>query len=79
MTKSEFEQLQGAYKALGVLARLDLERFCKAYETTAVIGDRDLAYLLEGRRQVWLRIYDFINKSTEELVEKYTRPATEER
>lgn len=78
MTLSEFEQLIGAYRGLGVLARADLMRFCKYEETTAVIGDRDLAYLLEGRRQVWLRINDFINKSPEELTEKYTKPGPQE-
>lgn len=84
MTRSEFEQLIAAYRALGVDARADLARFCKAEETTAVIGapgDQYSAYLLEGRRQVWLRINAFITKTPDELIEKgyviATRPATE--
>ncbi len=69
--RSEFDQLKGAYQLLGPLAREDLAEFCKADVTTVVPGSHDLSYLYEGRRQVWLRIRDFIDKSREELIEKY--------
>jgi hypothetical protein len=73
MTQSEFNQLKVAYQGLATLARTDLAHFCRYEETTAVLGDRDMSYILEGRRQVWLRINDFINKPQEELNAKYTK------
>ena len=53
----------------------DLAVFCRADETCVVPGDRDRTYVLEGRREVYLRIRDHLRLTTEELVEKYTRPA----
>lgn len=43
--------------------------FCRARETTAV-GDRDMTYLLEGRRQVYLLIQDYLNLTPEQLIPK---------
>jgi hypothetical protein len=61
--------------AAGEAVLLDLVPFCRANETCVVPGDRDRTYVLEGRREVWLRIRDHLDLSPEELVLKYTRPA----
>jgi len=38
----------------------DLARFCRATETCVVPGDRDRTLVLEGRREVWLKIEQYI-------------------
>lgn len=53
----------------------DLAVFCRATETCVVPGDRDRTYVLEGRREVYLRIRDHLDATVEQLLEKYTRPA----
>lgn len=53
----------------------DLAAFCRANETCVVPGDRDRTWVLEGRREVYLRIGAHLNLSTEELVKHFTRPA----
>lgn len=68
--------LVGAYQSLGKLARDDLADFCKANETTVCVGDRDLSYVFEGRRQVYLRIRDFTERSLTELLAIYTKEVT---
>lgn len=50
----------------------DLAVFCKATVTTEVPGDRDKALILEGRRQVWLRIQNHLNLTSEELFALYS-------
>lgn len=62
-------------EAAGEAVLADLAVFCRADETCVVPGDRDRTYVLEGRREVYLRIRDHIRLSTDELVQKYTRPA----
>ena len=57
----------------GVL--FDLGIFCRARESCVVPGDRDRTYLLEGRREVYLRIRDYLDLTPEQLVEKYHPPA----
>jgi hypothetical protein len=54
----------------------DLTPFCRARETCVVPGDRDRTFVLEGRREVFLRIEDYLNLTPEELVQLRTRPAT---
>ncbi len=44
----------------------DLARFCRAHETTFAKDDRT-TNLLEGRREVWVRIQNYLNLSEEEL------------
>jgi len=61
--------------AAGLAVLADLATFCRADETCVVPGDRDRTYVLEGRREVYLRIRDHLRLTTEQLVEKYTRPA----
>jgi len=53
----------------------DFATFCRARETCVVPGDRDRTYVLEGRREAYLRIRDHLDLTVEQLVEKYTRPA----
>lgn len=54
----------------------ELAAFCHEHETCIVRGDRDQSLVLEGRRQVILRIRNFLNLTPEELVKLHTRPAT---
>jgi len=60
----------------GEAVLIDLMPFCRARETCVVPGDRDRTYVLEGRREVYLRIRDYLDLTPEQLVEKYTTPAT---
>ena len=51
---------------------IDLASFCRAAETCAVPGNHDGTLLLEGRREVWLRIQQHLNLMPEELFHLYT-------
>jgi hypothetical protein len=53
----------------------DLAVFCRARETCVIPGDRDRTFVLEGRREVILRIRDHLDLSPEQLVDIHTRPA----
>lgn len=57
----------------GEAVLIDLAPFCRANETCVVPGDRDRTYVLEGRREVWLRIQDYLKLTPPELVQKYTK------
>lgn len=50
----------------------DLAKFCRADETCFHENDRAHA-VLEGRREVWLRIQKHLNLSSEELWELYRK------
>lgn len=50
---------------------MDLARFCRANETCAIPGDRDKTLILEGRREVWLRIQQHLHLSPEQLMQLY--------
>jgi hypothetical protein len=63
----------------GEAVLIDLMPFCRARETCVVPGDRDRTYVLEGRREVYLRIRDYLDLTPEQLVEKYTTPVPQER
>ena len=72
-----FDQRRRAYEVvfaseLGRTVLEDLASFCRANETCIVPGDRDAMFILEGRREVWLRIQQHINLSVEELWALYT-------
>jgi hypothetical protein len=71
--KAAYQMAFSAPGGASVLA--DLEPFCRARETCVVRGDRDATLVLEGRREVYLRIQDHLERTPEELVEIYTRPA----
>lgn len=45
----------------------DLAWFCRADETCVIPGDHDRTLLLEGRREVWLRIQEYLNYTPEQL------------
>lgn len=49
----------------------DLATFCRANETCAVPGNHDATMLLEGRREVWLRIMQHLNLTGEQLALLY--------
>ncbi len=50
----------------------ELAKFCCAFETTVNPRDRDRdAWIMEGRRQVYLRIMKHLNFTTEELAAHY--------
>lgn len=49
----------------------DLAKFCRAKKSTFDTDPR-VSALLEGRREVWQRIADHINMTTEELYELFS-------
>lgn len=49
----------------------DLARFCRAHEST-VHPDEKAMLVLQGRREVWLRIQNHLNLSPEQLWELYS-------
>lgn len=55
----------------GQAVLLDLAVFCRANETCVIPGDRDRTLILEGRREVWLRIQQHLNLSGEQLADLY--------
>lgn len=79
--KLEFNERKKAYQLafnspMGRAVIEHLAPFCRAKATCVVIGDRDMSYVFEGRRQVYLMIQDYLDLTAEELIEKYTlRPA----
>src|SRR3954469_23559464 len=60
---------------VGKAVLADLAVFCRANETCVVPGDRDRTYVLEGRREVYLRIKHHLDLTIDQLVPIYTRPA----
>lgn len=56
----------------------DLARFCRAHETCVVPGNDDAGKVLEGRREVWLRIQQHLQLSDEELWALYSAPGKKE-
>lgn len=50
---------------------IDLARFCRAAETCVIAGDRDKTLILEGRREVFLRIQQHMRLSPEQLYQVY--------
>jgi hypothetical protein len=60
-----------AYRGLSDEAILDLAVFCRANETCAVPGDRDKTLMLEGRREVFLRIMQHRHLTPDQLFSLY--------
>ena len=54
-----------------VFVQKDLARFCRANETCVVPGDEHATWILEGRREVWLRIQQHKNLTPEQLFGLY--------
>ena len=50
----------------------DLAKFCRANETTYQ-NDPRLHAVLEGRREVWLRIQNYLDLTPEELMKLYAK------
>lgn len=46
----------------------DLRRFCRATVPTADVNNVNTTFLLEGRREVWLRIIAHLNLTDEDVV-----------
>jgi hypothetical protein len=55
----------------GVAVMKDLARFCRAHKST-FHADPRIHGVLEGRREVWLRISQHLNLSTEDLWKLYS-------
>lgn len=77
-----FDIKKAAYLAIfntphGKIVLDDLMPFCRARETCVIPGNRDKTFVLEGRREVYLRIQDFRERTPEELVALYTQPQGE--
>lgn len=51
----------------------DLAEFCRANESTFHLDARAHA-LLEGRREVWLHIREYLTMNADELIAKKTKP-----
>lgn len=52
----------------------DLARFCRANETCVMPGDPDRTLVLEGRREVWLRIQNHLGLTPDQLITLYGGP-----
>lgn len=50
----------------------DLAKFCRANETCAVPGDRDKTMMLEGRREVFLHINEYLHYTSQQLAVLYS-------
>lgn len=50
---------------------VDLARFCRANETCVIPNDRDKTLVLEGRREVFLRIQQHLNLTSEQLFDLF--------
>ena len=50
----------------------DLAKFCRANESCVVPGDSDKTLVLEGRREVWLRIQQHLHLTPEQLMQLYS-------
>lgn len=65
---SRKQQYQRTFSGVNGEAVLeDLARFCRANETT-FLPDARASAVLEGRREVWLRIQHHLNLSPDQLV-----------
>lgn len=67
------EHLIAAYRSCltapgSELVLRDLVEFCRAAMSCAVAGDHDQTMINEGRREVFLRIQNFMNLTADELV-----------
>jgi hypothetical protein len=55
-----------------VIVLEDLAKFCRAAESCVIPGDRDRSLVLEGRREVFLRITQHMHLQPEQLYMLYT-------
>lgn len=67
-----FQRRQSAYKKTfdnpeGRKVLADLRRFCRATQPTADVNNVQTTYLLEGRREVFLRILSHLQLTDEDV------------
>ena len=77
-TLEAFREMRKAFQLTfcnppGNIVLQKLAPFCRANESCAVPGDTDRTMLLEGRREVWLMIQNYLNLEPAELVALYQR------
>ena len=74
--KSQYKQAKSANFAISAPATqnmlIDLADFCRAAETCVAVDangkvDKERTLMLEGRREVWLRMQNHFNLTTEQL------------
>lgn len=70
LRKKSYQSIFGPAGAAGSDAMKDLAKFCYAAKSTAV-PNRDLSMVLQGRREVWLRICEHLHLEPEELAVLY--------
>lgn len=73
---SALQQRQRAYQLAfsqpaGMAVLTDLTKFCRAVESCVIPGDRDKTLILEGRREVFLRMTEHLHLSIEQLYALY--------
>lgn len=71
LRKKSYQSIFGPAGAAGSDAIMDLAKFCRAFDTCIVRGDRDQTLVLEGRREVWLRIQQHLHLQPDELAALY--------
>lgn len=60
------------HQPANVIVLDDLSHFCRANETCVVSGDRYMTGVLEGRREVWLRLQQHLHLTEEQLMQLYS-------
>ena len=73
VTRSELEQTKRDFQVVfqtpaGERVLEDLGYFCRANESCVVPGDRDKTFVLEGRREAYLRIMQYLERTVDELL-----------
>lgn len=73
VTRSDMEQSKRDFQLCfktpaGEKVLADLARFCRAKESCVVPGDRDKTFVLEGRREAYLRIEQYLDLAVEDLL-----------
>lgn len=71
LRKKSYSATFGVAGIVGNEALKDLARFCRAFDTCFVPGDAAMSDLLEGRREVWLRIQQHLHLQPEQLAGLY--------
>ena len=70
--KLAYHQVFNPESVAGQAVLRDLAKFCRAHETT-FHKDQDLSKVLQGRHEVWLRIQQHLNLTSEQLWKLYGR------
>lgn len=70
--KRAYQLTYQLHQPANVVVLEDLAKFCRANETCVVPGNHDMSLILEGRREVWLRINQHLHLTAEQLVQLYS-------